>query len=282
MPLPTYSHGHFGYHSTYGHEQTKGVIPNNYKNYNDLVERPAGSHGYFKPSFCHWPTGGYTRKEVQHTHRQGEFDVGPQSFEFSQFYRSQDVGVLKRARESDLQVVGSRSEMLTEASLKDWLSKTTTGKPFHPKLSAAQKARPQSAPSERSEKTNSTLALGIFSQTKGTAFEPQPKPAPWSTPSFAQFPPKPKDNGPAAARAIKRQVLGQSVCLWEDECARQIGIKNSPAAPNLNSSQNTRPTDKCAARVAEARAVSAPPGGKTRVRPSTAHAAFGSRTRLIG
>lgn len=281
MPLPTYSHGHFGYHSTYGHEQTKGTVPNNYKNYNDLANRKAGAHGYFKPSFCHWPTGGYTRKEAQHNHRQGEYDVGPQSFEFAQYYKAADVGIAKRERQSDLAVMGSKSAQLTEGALADWLSSTTTGKRHHatrPDLNA-KRERPQSAPSERSVKTVSSLGLATFSRTMGTAFEPHPKAAPWSTPSFAQYPPRPQSAGPAIKRQMERQALGESLQLWEQEERRQNEVVASKKTPFPGS--RGQPTEALAARIQEARALSAPPKPLTRPRPASAHPSTGARTRLM-
>lgn len=302
-PLPVFSHGHFGYHSTYGHELKKGGVPNNIKNYNDLANRPAGGTGYFKPSFCHWPTGGYTRKEAQHNHRQGEYDVGPQSFEFKQFYNAEDVGVATRERQSDLAVMGSRSSQLTEAALQDWLASTSTGKRFHatrldlnkgvPNFGSTKgtRERPQTAPSERSAKTVSTLGLGIFSQTKGTAFEPKPKPAPGSTPWFAsdprnpRYPPRPQSAGPAIQRAKERQALGESLNLWEKEEARQNEVINMPQPPFLGS--KGQPTERLAGRLAEARALNAPSKpvlgtmAGSRARPSSANPTTGPRTRLL-
>lgn len=281
-PLPVFSHGHFGYHSTYGHELKKGGVPNNIKNYNDLANRPAGGHGYFKPSFCHWPTGGYTRKEAQHNHRQGEYDVGPQSFEFAQFYNANDVGVGKRERQSDLAVMGSKSSQLTEAALQDWLMSTTTGKRHHatrPDLNA-KRERPKTAPSERSEKTVSTLGLATFSLTKGTAFEPKPKSAPWSTPWFARYPPRPQSAGPAIQRAKERQALGESLQLWEKEVERQNDVLASSQTPFLGS--HGQPTERLAERLREAKAMNAPAlGGSSRARPASAHPTTGPRTRLM-
>jgi hypothetical protein len=283
-PLPVYSHGHFGFHSTYGHELKNGGVPNNIKNYNDLANRTAGGHGYFKPSFCHWPTGGYTRKETQHNHRQGEYDVGPQSFEHSQFYTANDVGTAKRERQSDLAVMGSKTSQLTEAALQDWLMSTTTGKRHHatrPDLNV-KRDRPQTAPSERSAKTVSTLGLATFSLTKGTAFEPKPKPAPGSTPWFARYPPRPQSAGPAIQRAKEQQALGESLQLWEREVQRQNDVISSAQAPFLGS--RGQPTERLAERLREAKAMNAPAlGGSSRARPrpASANPTTGPRTRLM-
>jgi hypothetical protein len=227
-PLPVYSHGHFQLHCTYGQSQKKGSVPNNYKNYNDLVGRPAGGHGYFKPSFCHWPKGGYTLREAQHTHRNGELDVSPQSFEFGQYYLPEDVGVAKRHRDTDLAVMGTRCDKLTKAALDEWLTQTAfinTASAQRP--SAGGHGRPHTAharaPSDAgSEKTNLTLGIGVFSLTKGTAFEPEPKAAPWSTPSFAQYPPRPKSAGPAIQRQREREKQATAIRTWEKENERAL------------------------------------------------------------
>lgn len=249
-PLPVFSHGHLQLHCTYGQELKNGSVINNINNYNDLAVRPAGQRGYFKPSFCHWPTGGYTRKEVQHNHRQGEYDVGPQSYEFKQYYKTEDIGVGKRGRQSDLAIMGSKSAQLTEAALKEWLETTTTGKRTHatrPDLNAnrnfmtqSARPRPQSAPSVRSEdeKTNSTLALWIFSLTKGTAFEPQPKAAPWSTPSFAQYPPRPQSAGPAIARARHARPWGSPLTSGKRNGSART--KSSRTSTRLSSEARVR------------------------------------------
>jgi hypothetical protein len=263
---------------------TKGAVPNNFKNHNDVVVRVAGARGYFKPSFCHWPTGGYTRKEVQHNHRQGEYDVGPQSYEHRQFYEAKDVGTAVRGRQSDLAVMGSKSSQLTQAALESWLQHTTTGKRKHatrPDLNATRNpltgsARPNVTPSEAgSDKTASTLCLGVFSQTKGTAFEPQPKPAKWSTPWFADgYPPRAQSAQPAIRREREKQKLGECLNIWEQEERRQnevLADKHPPFVGGIG-----HQTAGLAKRVAEAQAIrDYKRPGKTR--PASAHPTVGRR-----
>jgi hypothetical protein len=244
-PLPVFSHGHFQYHCTYGHSAKKGSIPNNRKNYNDLVGRPAGSHAYFKPSFCHWPKGGYTRKEANHAHRNPDekrLDVDPQCFEFGQFYLPDDIGLKPRNRSTDLSVMGSKSSMLTKEALQDWLTQTAfintstaerpTAKYGEAARTAKRLARPGSAPppSARSDKTDSTLALGTFAVTKGNAFEANPKPAGWSSPWFASgYPPRPKTVDPNKGR--KRQEEMNALLAWDREEARQTEVANTKEIP---------------------------------------------------
>jgi hypothetical protein len=247
MPaLPVFSHGHFQYHCTYGHSAKKGAVPNNIKNYNDLVGRPAGGHAYFKPSFCHWPKGGYTRKEANHAHRNPDekrLDVDPQCFEFGQFYLPDDVGLKPRHRNTDLSVMGSKCSLLTKEALQDWLTETafintnTTTRPTEKngeagRMRASMRARPGSAPppSARSDKTDSTLAIGTFSLTKGNAFVANPKPAAWSSPWFATgYPPRPKTVDPNKGR--KREEEARALLQWEKEEARQTEVANHKPIP---------------------------------------------------
>jgi hypothetical protein len=243
-PLPVFSHGHFQYHCTYGHSAKKGSVPNNIKNYNDLVGRPAGGHAYFKPSFCHWPKGGYTRKEANHAHHNPDerrLDVDPQCFEFGQFYLPDDVGVKQRQRQTDLAVMGSKSSLLTKEALQDWLTQTafistnSAQRPVEKHGEAARtRVRPGSAPppSARSEKTDSTLAIGTFSLTKGNAFVANPKPAGWSSPWFASgYPPRPKSVDPNKGR--ERQEKTNALLRWEQEEARQNEVANTKTIPHV-------------------------------------------------
>merc|ERR1719235_1924197 len=59
-----------------GHSMKTGGHPLNAGNFNDTINRQY-THGYFKPRFAEWPTGGYTRKETLHRVRSGLLDTSP-------------------------------------------------------------------------------------------------------------------------------------------------------------------------------------------------------------
>merc|ERR1712118_216684 len=64
-----------------GHSMKTGGHPLNAGNFNDTINRQY-THGYFKPRFAEWPTGGYTRKETLHRVRSGLLDTSPQRYEW--------------------------------------------------------------------------------------------------------------------------------------------------------------------------------------------------------
>lgn len=219
-PQPTYPHGHFGYHLTFGGKMEDGAIPNNVKNTNDLFSRISENfgHGYFKPAFCHWPKGGYTRREAQHNHKYGKLDTTPQSFEFMRQYTTGDLGVSRQVTQSSLAnrdtiPLDGKTQPLTKGAL-DAQARRALQLSKHPQLGARK--RPQSAPSERSTDTQETLHIMSFCLSKGRAFEAAPKPAPGSTPSFANYPKRPQSAGPSLQRQKEEFSKGTAVALWEE------------------------------------------------------------------
>lgn len=208
--LPSYSHGHFGYHCTYGQSLKEGCVPNNFKNYNDLIDRifENRGHGYFKPSFCHWPKGGYTRKEARHNHCRGKLDTNPQSFEWDRLHPPEDVGLTKGASQSSLCVRGEKVQPMfntIQADVWGGLQETGAAKmgprltsnslSDHDKKFKGHSHRPKTAPSVGS---NSTLHLATYVVQKGCMFEPRPKPARHAPAPFA---PRPASAHPALGRS---------------------------------------------------------------------------------
>jgi hypothetical protein len=200
MVIPSFSHGHIGLHSTYGHEHEKGAVPNNFLNANAAVSKEAGHSGYVKGPQCQWPRGGYTRKEAQHRVRNGVFDTSPQSFEFVRHYRPDEIGLTKGVRNSNLTLT---SGSLTQTNLA--------------RFDALAPPRTLLRPESAGASTSSTLGVGVYHQTK--VFVPRGKPPIGKPPSFAarpmSAPPDPR-NAIAERRAQRAWALQQ----WERETSR--------------------------------------------------------------
>merc|ERR1719388_771024 len=139
---------------SYGHSYKKGSHPLNSANFNDTINRYT-THGYFKPRFAEWPTGGYTRKEALHRVRNGVLDTSPQRYEWIRHGYSPSTLALERGvRQSNLASLSERQLMA------------------HAEKHASSGA---GSPKPKSEATESTLNMATNVHTTGLAYEPQGK-----------------------------------------------------------------------------------------------------------
>jgi len=139
---------------SYGHSLKEGGHPLNSANFNDTINRQY-VHGYFKPRFAEWPTGGYTRKETLHRVKSGLLDTSPQRYEWIRFGYDRSLALERGVRQSNLAA-------LSERQLQAHAEKYSSG-------------GPPSRGAEKSEETASTLNMCTNVHTTGLAYEPQGK-----------------------------------------------------------------------------------------------------------
>jgi len=145
---------------SYGHSYKKGSHPLNSANFNDTINRYT-THGYFKPRFAEWPTGGYTRKEALHRVRNGVLDTSPQSTEWGRHGYNQSLGLGRGVRQSNL-------ASLSERQLAEHVKRSGSV----PALASRPESQSDAA---NSKATAEDLCMATNVQTSGTAFEPQGK-----------------------------------------------------------------------------------------------------------
>jgi hypothetical protein len=136
---------------SYGHSLKSGGHPLNAGNFNDTINRQY-VHGYFKPRFAEWPTGGYTRKETLHRVRSGLLDTSPQRYEWIRHGYDKSLALQRGVRQSNLASLSERQLM-----------------------EHAEKHGGSGSLKEKSEATESTLNMATNIHTTGLAYEPQGK-----------------------------------------------------------------------------------------------------------
>jgi hypothetical protein len=141
---------------SYGHSFKGGSHPLNAANFNDVLDRQSG-HGYFKPRFAEWPTGGYTRREALHRVKNGVMDTGPQSTEWSRYGYDKSLGIQRGVRQSNLSTVSERQLM------------------DYARLSGSKSVPSLLPPRPDSVGREDSLSMCTNVNTTGAAFEPQGK-----------------------------------------------------------------------------------------------------------
>jgi hypothetical protein len=140
---------------SYGHSMKSGGHPLNAGNFNDTINRQY-VHGYFKPRFAEWPTGGYTRKETLHRVRSGLLDTSPQRYEWIRHGYDKSLALQRGVRQSNLASLSERQ--LMQHAEKHGGGGSDAGSAKH-----------------KSEATESTLNMATNIHTTGLAYEPQGK-----------------------------------------------------------------------------------------------------------